>query len=73
MDLVLDQIKTVHIKLDRLNTKGCAKGDAQAETIKALDERTAKMEGWITKLALIVAAAAGSGAGLAKILEKLWQ
>ena len=69
MDLVLDQIKTVHIKLDQITTEGCVKGKTNEKAIASLEKRTSKMEGWVTKLALIVATSAGGGVGIAKLIE----
>lgn len=52
---------------------GCNLGSMNKDALKRLDTRTAKMEGWVTKLALIVAGSAGSGVGIAKLVEKLWE
>ena len=40
---------------------------------KDIGRRIVKTEGLVTKLALIVAVSAGSGAGIAKMIESRWQ
>ena len=71
MDLVLDQIKTVHIKLDRLETKGCVKGEANEIAIDKLEKRTGRLEGILSKAIVIGAISAGGGAGLVKMIESV--
>jgi len=73
MDLVLDHLSNMQATMDKITTEGCIKGTANEKAIAALQRRTVKTEGLVTKLALIVAVSAGSGAGIAKMIESLWQ
>ena len=73
MELALDQIKTAHIKLDKLETKGCVKGEANEAAIASLNRRTTKVEGWMVKATVIAVASAGSGVGIGKLIEGLLQ
>ena len=71
MDLVLDQIKTVHIKLDKITEHGCVKGATNEAAIASLNRRTTKVEGWMVKATVIAVASAGSGVGIGKLIEGL--
>ena len=73
MDLVLGHLGTLQTAVDKIATEGCVKGKANEIAIASLAKRTLKMEGWVTKLALIVAGSAGGGVGVAKLIEAMWR
>jgi len=71
MDLVLDQIKTVHIKLDKITTEGCVKGKTNEDSIAAQEARLKRLEGMALKAMSIAIAIVAGGHGADKLISFL--
>ena len=69
MDSMSEQVATVHIKLDRLLSGECIKGKANKEEIDKIDVRVKKVEFTLAKAIVAGLLVAGSGTGIAKVLE----
>ena len=67
MDMLCDQMGTVHLKVDQILQGQCPQGKGNAEKIDALTKRTSKVESTLVKAIAIGLVTAGGGAGLTKL------
>ena len=71
MDMLIDQVKTVHIKLDRMETHGCAKGETNEKALESQDVRIKRLEGMALKALAIAIAIVAGGHGADKLISFL--